>query len=383
MIIKRLEADGFKNLKCVNIFPDEKLNIIFGENAQGKTNLIETVWLCSGSRSFRGTKDKDFVSFYKDSAQIKLLFSDIRRSQDIEIKMQKANIRDKSIALNGVKQKLLSKLFGNLKCVVFTPEDLELSKGSPENRRSFLDLCISQIKPGYKKVTEKYDALILQRNTLLKNISAGISKEGELDVWDEQLARMGAYISVLRYNFTKKLDCFSKKLYKKLSSGCEELTLEYASTVFDTLEGESDFNGKMAQYYLSLLKKNIRDDLRTGFTQTGTHRDELVIKINELSVREHGSQGQQRSAALILKLAQAYILFEETDDPPVILLDDVLSELDRKRQQFVLSHIDKMQVFITCCNIDESFFHRQCKLFEVKNGCIKEKAGENIVSSSR
>jgi len=217
LIITGLEADGFKNLDSVKIFPDKRLNIFCGENAQGKTNLIEAIWLCSGCKSFRGTKDKDFVAFEREIAQLSLEFEDRRRKQDISVAMQKLSARDKNIFLNGVKQKLLSRLFGNLKCVIFTPADLELSKGSPENRRSFLDLCISQIKPAYRKVIEKYEALVFQRNSLLKNISSGISKENELEVWDEQLSRIGSYISVLRYNFTKKLNTYSKKLYKSIS----------------------------------------------------------------------------------------------------------------------------------------------------------------------
>lgn len=373
MIISRIDIDGFKNLKCVQLVPDEKLNIIIGENAQGKTNLIEAIWICSGCKSFRNTKDKDMIAFTKERAAIDLSFKDFQREQKIQIRMKKDNFREKAIAQNGVRIKTMSKLFGGLKCVIFTPEDLELSKGSPENRRSYLDLCISQIKRGYKKVIDDYDNLISQRNSLLKNISYGISKPAELDVWDEQIARLGSYISMLRFNYTKKLNCFAKKLYDKISSGNEVLELSYSSTVFDSLEEQTDFNGEMARQYLSLLKKVRNDDIRTGFSQKGVHRDELVTRIDGLSAREFGSQGQQRSVSLILKLSQAYILFEETRDSPIILLDDVLSELDKKRQDFVLSQIEKMQVFITCCN-NESFEKIGIgKLFEVSKGCVKEK----------
>ena len=244
MNITKLFLDGYKNLENINIELDPLLNVFCGENAQGKTNIIEAIWLCSGSRSFRGTKDKDFINFNKNIANIKLLFKNNQREQKISVAMSKQNIKEKNIELNGVKLKLMSKLFGSLKCVIFTPEDLELSKGSPENRRSFIDLCISQIKLGYKDVVNKYDYLILQRNSLLKNISQGISSQNDLEVWDEQIAKLGAYISVLRYSYTKKLNIFAKELYSKISQGKEIFEILYNSTIYKNLEGRVDFKGE-------------------------------------------------------------------------------------------------------------------------------------------
>jgi len=371
LIIKKLFINGYKNLADIDIELDSALNIFCGENAQGKTNIIEAIWLCSGCKSFRGTKDKDFIHLEKNLANINLSFKNNQREQKIAIAMAKPNIKEKNIELNGVPLKIMSKLFGNLKCVIFTPEDLELSKGAPDNRRSYIDLCISQIKIGYKDVINKYDYLIIQRNSLLKSIAQGISKENELEVWDEQIAKLGAYISVLRYSYTKKLNVFAKDLYSKISQGKENLEISYNSTVFKTLEGRVDFKGEMVEEYIALLKKNKRDDIKTGFTQIGTHRDDLITKINGLPSREYGSQGQQRSIALILKLSQAYILMEETHDAPVILLDDVLSELDCKRQAFILSQIVNMQVIITCCNSESVQSKNKGKIFNVKNGSIK------------
>jgi len=373
LIIKKLSIDGYKNLRGINLTLDPRLNVFCGENAQGKTNIIEAIWLSSGCKSFRGTKEKDFVNLTGEIAKINISFENNFREQEISVAMARANIKEKNITLNGVPIKILTKLFGNLKCVIFTPEDLELSKGSPDNRRSYLDLCISQIKNGYKDVVNKYDYLILQRNTLLKNISQGFSKENELEVWDEQIARIGSYISALRFNYTKKLNIFSKNLYEKLSSGKEVLELSYNSTVFKKLDCRTDFNGEMACEYLCHLKKNLRDDIRTGCTQIGIHRDDLITKINGLYSRDYGSQGQQRSIALVLKLSQAYILLEETKDAPVVLLDDVLSELDSKRQNFILSAIENMQVIITCCNSEIVKTKDNGKLFIVKNGAIDMK----------
>lgn len=371
MKILSVRADGFKNLKNVDIFPGEKTNIVFGENAQGKTNLIEAVWICSGVRSFRGTRDRSFICLDGERAEIELEFENSFRKQTVKIASARPAVREKNVFLNGVKLRSVSKLFGQLNCVVFTPEDLELAKGSPDNRRSFLDLCISQIKNSYAEVVEKYETVLQQRNSLLKNIISGISSKDELEVWDMQLSKLGSYISMLRYNYAKKLNLYAAELYGKISSGREKLQLVYNSTVFDSLEGREDFSGEMAEEYLKKLRQSCQDDLRSGFTQTGVHRDDLTALLDGLNSREFGSQGQNRSVALVMKLSQAYILSGETKEEPVILLDDVLSELDQRRQDFVKSQIDGFQVFITCCKRPERTAGGQ-KFFEVKNGRVRE-----------
>ena len=369
MIITNFSADGFKNLKNVEIAPAEGINIIHGENAQGKTNLIEAIWILSGARSFRGSKEKDMVAFSGDYARLDLKLKDKERDQQIEVVLSK-NPRERKITLNGVKQRYLSGLFGVLKCVVFTPEDLELSKGSPDNRRNFIDLCISQIKPAYSRTVAKYEDVLTQRNALLKNISLGISTPSDLDVWDEQMARLGAYISVLKYQYTKKLCIFGRRLYNEISRGREEFDLKYCSTVFETLEGRDDWQGELAEEYLALLRKNRAEDIRVGFTLAGVHRDDISVLINGATAKDFGSQGQNRSAALSMKLGQAYILYEETLDMPVILLDDVLSELDKSRREFIISKLRGMQIFITCC---EPVSKLRGRRFEMKNGEIFNK----------
>lgn len=373
MFITRLEVNGFKNLKNIKICPHEKLNIFYGENAQGKTNLIEAVWLCSGVKSFRNTKDKSMIDIDGEVMNIELAFKNKIREQIIRYSMAKPNVKEKNVSLNGVKLKIPSKLFGNLNCVVFTPEDLELSKGSPDNRRKFLDLSVSQIKISYNTVVSKYETLLEQRNTLLKNINMGKSVKDDLEVWDVQLASMGAYISLLRYNYGKKLNIFAKKLYDEISNGKEKLELQYQSTVYSDLEKFQDYKGEMTEIYLDCLKKSLNDDLRAGFTTKGVHRDDLTGYINNLAVRDFASQGQHRSMALVMKLAQAYILMEEIDDAPCILLDDVLSELDESRQRFVISKIDNMQVFITCCDKNIPFDKKtKGKMFVINQGRISE-----------
>lgn len=371
MLITSLKANGFKNLKEVDIRPDEKMNIFIGENAQGKTNLIEAVWLCSGVRSFRSTKDKDMIDLGGERADISLSFKNDYREQQIEYSIIRQDIKNKRITLNGVKLPLPSKLFGKLRCVVFTPEDLSLSKGSPDNRRQFLDLSVSQIKSTYAAVVSRYANILEQRNMLLKNIAFGKSEKDELDVWDIQLSKLGAYISMMRYSYAKKLDIFAGRLFDDISKGREKLSLKYQSTVFDSLEGRTDYINDLSEEYLSKLERSRNDDIKAGFTTKGVHRDDLTGTINGVPLREFASQGQHRSAALVLKLSQAYILTEETEDPPVILLDDVMSELDRSRQEFVVGKIHDMQVFMTCCDMNEIINASSGQIYRIEGGRVK------------
>ncbi len=372
MVINRINADGYKNLENVSLELDPKMNIICGENAQGKTNLIEAIWLCSGCRSFRGTRDKDFIGFTKDSAQVELTFTDSFRQQDIRFAVKKGAIKDKLVTLNGVKLPLLSKLFGSFRCVVFTPEDLNLTKGAPDNRRSFIDMSIAQIKNSYISALNKYNNILFQRNALLKTLSMGYGDDAALEIWDEQLAKTGAYISVLRYTFCITLNKYTSELYNKITNGKENLDLYYQSTVFDSLQGRTDYDGELAEEYLAKLRSTVANDIRAGYTTVGVHRDDVGAYINGLSVREFGSQGQARSVALSMKLAHAKILKAEQGEYPVMLLDDVLSELDPHRQQFILNNIDDMQVIITCCDSKPITAMKQGKVITMKNG----KAGD-------
>lgn len=371
MIIDRICADGYKNLYGVDIIPDRRMNIFCGDNAQGKTNLIEAVWLMTGCRSFRGTRDRDFIGFTKDKAEISVDFTDSFRSQEISFSVKKTNIRDKNITLNGVKVPLLSKLFGTLKCVVFTPEDLFIAKGSPDNRRSFIDLSASQLKKSFVYALNKYDNLLGQRNALIKEIAMGRGNASQLDIWDEQLAKTGAYISVIRDTYCNNLNLYTNSLYNKITDSKENMLLYYQSTVYKRLEGRTDHEGELAEIYYRKLVSMRNDDIRAGYTLCGVHRDDVVTTINGLSTREFGSQGQQRSAALVMKLAQAKIIGDQTGEAPVMLLDDVLSELDTARQHFILENIDGMQVFITCCD-SRILDGAKGKVFSVRGGEIKE-----------
>lgn len=371
MIIDRIFADGYKNLSGVDIKLNEKMNIFCGDNAQGKTNLIEAVWLCSGCRSFRGSREKEFIGFDKDFADVKIIFSDEQRSQEIRFAAKKGNIKEKLITLNGVKLPVMSRLFGSFQCVVFTPDDLGIAKGSPDNRRLFIDLSVSQIKSSYLSALNTYNNVLAQRNALLKSFHK--NEKGDVDsisVWDEQLAKSGAYISLIRYIYCKELDLHTKKLYGKLASGKEDLSVYYQSTVYSDFNGKTDYEGELTDIYTDMLRKNAGEDIRAGFTTAGVHRDDIVAEIDGKPARYLGSQGQSRSIAIAFKLAQAEILKQEKGEYPVMLLDDVMSELDSSRQSFILNSIENMQVLITCC--DERFLSDMTggKVFRVNKGKI-------------
>jgi DNA replication and repair protein RecF len=284
--------------------------------------------------------------------------------------MVRKNMKNKLITLNGVPQKNSSRLFENFKCIAFLPEDTELIKGTPEKRRSFVDLCYSQLIPRSMSYIRKYDQLITQRNAEIKNIVAGKSSPDDLDIWDRQLAAAGAYISYMRNQYVIKLNSYCQTLYSKIANGKELLTVSYQSNVFP-----SDYvypevpDSKMSGLYYEKLRKGISDDIRLGYTHTGVGRDDIILKINDLSVKDFGSQGQRKSTALVMRLAQAQIYSDEKQESPVILLDDVMGELDESRQKFVCSIIADMQVFITTCN-HRAIIHQCDNIFEMHGGSL-------------
>lgn len=368
MVITELKIDGFRNLEDIYIKPDEKYNLIIGDNAQGKTNILEAVWALTGCKSFRGSKEKDYICFDKQFMNIEMSFIDSKREQKITYALGKNNIKEKKITLNGVPLKHSQRLFESFKCVVFTPNDTELVKGPPDKRRSFIDLCHSQISHGSLKYIRQYETIISQRNAALKDIFFGKYSEDILFIWDEQLANICAYISIMRNDYIEKLNKYCKNLYSKITGGKEDLSVSYSSNAFDI----DDFNNKnakqMAEEFFIKLRNNSSDDVRLGFTQNGVHRDDIILKINGLSVKEFGSQGQQKSTALVLKLAQAGIYYENKNDSPIILLDDVMGELDINRQNLVYEIVKDMQVFITSCNKNAVEANNLSRVFHVENG---------------
>lgn len=370
MIVKSLAAEGFKNLEGVLINPHPKLNLITGMNAQGKTNLIEAIWLMTGCRSFRGSKDRDYIGIKKSCMSIGLSFYDGRRKQIISYAMSRDSIKDKRVSLNGVQMKGTGGLFESFKCVVFTPDDIDLIRGGPEKRRSFVDLCACQLKHKNLDTVRRYEILLNQRNALLKSIAAGKAHAELLSVWDQQVAAIGTAVSQRRCQYIRLLEETCSELYSRITGGREKLSIGYSSNIFGA-DVEEEEKGEFAVgRYFKKLRDSEEDDIRLGYTVWGAHRDDIVIKINDMNIKEYGSQGQKKTAALVLKLGQAEIFYKNKSEAPVILLDDVMGELDENRQKLVFEVINGMQVFITACN--ENAVKGLCdgKHFRVENGRV-------------
>ncbi len=355
------------------------MNILYGSNAQGKTNFIEAIWICTGCRSFRGTKEKDYIGFSADRSEIELDFMDKERHQNVHIRHDKGKKNQRTMAVNRVRINQLALLFGNLNAVVFTPEDLELAKGCPETRRYYMNTGISQIHKGYHVDVAGYNRAIANRNAVIKDILNGTAKKSDLDIWDNQLARFGASITYERSKYISEISKKAVRLYSDISSGREKLELFYMSSIFRDVREYSniDFRDPMnapevRRIYEEFLHNNQDNDIRAGMTVYGIHRDDIITRINNVNSREFGSQGQSRSIALIMKLAQAQLIWETAGDAPIILLDDVLSELDPSRQEFVLRRLNGFQVFVTCCDRQSAARFGQGKIFYVENGTVRE-----------
>jgi len=379
VIVTYAEIDGFRNLKSISFEPDPKYNIIVGQNAQGKTNPLEAMWILSGCRSFRGSKEKDFVCLSGNRMSSKIKLRDSVREQKIIYEMTRSAASPKQITLNGVKQKGTRALFDVFKCIAFIPDDVEIIKGSPEKRRNFVDMAASQLNPVFVVHIAKHNAIMNQRNALLKGIMQGTTSPDILEIWDRQAAHEGSVISYMRNEYVAKINEICGRLYRTISGGEEELELEYRSNVFRPEDFESPCGNDAYERYYQKLRETADYDIRTGSTHTGVNRDEIIIRINGVSARDFGSQGQVKSAALVMKLAQAEIFTKRCKDSPVIFLDDVMGELDEKRQRFVFDIIKDMQVFLTTPNESALLPEIKGKILRISDGSITEET-ENVSS---
>lgn len=343
MKITRLQFEGFRNLKDSFIEPCDGVNIIYGNNAQGKTNLLECIWLFTGGHSFRGARHRELVSFERENAKIKMSFYAQQRDQRAEIDISGGK---REVTINGVRKSSPSEIIGRFCAIVFSPEHLTFVKSGPGERRRFMDGAICQIKPRYAAVLARYNQTLGQRNALLKEIRFRPELKDTLSIWNERLAYFGAHICTERLAYIKKLRKYAARFHDGISRGTEEFDVKYSST----WGGNEDSTINEIQEKLNdVLTANYKTDFHGGFTGNGPHRDDIDILINGKRAKIYGSQGQQRSAVLSLKLAEAEILKNSIGEKPVILLDDVLSELDPYRQDFLINEINGWQVFITCC----------------------------------
>jgi DNA replication and repair protein RecF len=381
VIITYADIDGFKNLNGISFAPDPKYNIIVGPNAQGKTNLLEAMWILSGCKSFRGSKEKDYICLDGNRMESKIKLLDSVREQKISFEMTKSAANPKNIHLNGVKQKGTRALFDVFKCIAFIPDDVDIIKGSPEKRRNFIDMAASQLNPVFVMHLNKNNAVMNQRNALLKGIMQGNTEKSILEIWDRQASKEGAVISYMRHEYIKKFNGICGRLYRTISGGTEELELEYRSNVYKPEDFEKPCGDEAYEQYYRKLSETSDYDIRTGSTHAGVNRDEILIKINGVSAKDYGSQGQIKSAALVMKLAQAEIYMQKSKDAPVIFLDDVMGELDENRQRFVFDIIKDMQVFITTPNENALLPEIKGKVLHISGGSAVEV--EEDVSSHR
>ena len=364
--VNALHFENFRNLKENKIHPSEKVNVIYGENANGKTNLLEAIWLFCGGHSFRGSKENELICFDKDFFRLQMDFHAFDRDQNAEIVFDK---NKKQIKINEVEKNSSSYLTEVFSAFVFSPEHLSLVKRGPNLRRRFLDAAICQQKIRYASLVSQYNRIINQRNALLKDIYRNNDLKDTLIIWDDSLSVVGAQIIKERFDYIRKLRKAAKIYHQGISSGQEELEIISLCTA---KAEETDSVEIIREKLRNAYSSSRHEDYHTGYTSVGPHRDDMEILINGISARKFGSQGQQRSAVLSMKLSEAPLLYEKNGERPVILLDDVLSELDNKRQDFLLNKVEDYQVFVTCCEESNKEQLQKGKVFYVKNGEIRE-----------
>ena len=372
MKLTALSVDGFKNLKGVSLIPDPSYNLILGENAQGKTNLLEAIWTLTGCRSFRGTRERDYLPFSGGNLQVEAKFQDARREQSVRLCMVSGTGPEKKIWCNDVPQKS-SALFSVFHCVTFTPEDLSLVEGGPERRRTFLDLCSAQLHAPMLGLVRRYQLALQQRNAVLKQRLPEAQAAGLLEIWDRQLEQLGTEIAVQRGIYVRRLAEVCVPLYAQIARGRETVSLHYQSSVFgkdaqDTLPETR--TPELVQQYGEKMRQSRSSDLLLGHTASGAHRDDLLLAIDGKPAKEFGSQGQKKSLALALKLAQAEIYSKRRKESPVVLLDDVMGELDEARQAVVSTIVQEMQVFVTTCHPESLLSPKNGKRFLLKDGML-------------
>ena len=355
MWIKKIKINNFRNYKSQEINLEKNINLFYGENAQGKTNIIEAIFLSSMGKSFRAKKDKEMISLGEENSIIEIEYEKIDRDGKIKIELGNKKI----VYINGIKIKKLSELLGNINVVIFTPDDINILKGGPQNRRRFLDIMISQLRPNYMYNLNLYLKTLEQRNNYLRQISKENKNENMLDIWDEELAKYAINIYNYRKQFVEKIKEKIKKIHEEITNNKEEIKIEYLSECISK------------EKYLELLKQRRKLDIIKGYTTKGIHRDDFTIYINDKELNTYGSQGQHRTAILSLKLAELNIVKEEIGESPILLLDDFMSELDEKRRKNFLEKIEDVQVIITCTEkIDIE--NKKILVYNVKSGNAKK-----------
>lgn len=357
MFIKSLELKNYRNYEQLSMNFAGGTNLLYGDNAQGKTNIVEAIYLAATTKSHRGSKDREIIQFHHDEAHIRIHYEkqDIMHQLDMHLKKNRA----KGVAIDRIPIRKSSDLLGQIPVIFFSPEDLKIIKNGPSERRKFLDIELSQLERLYLYHLTKYNKVLMQRNNLLKQLKFQPNLVDTLEFWDLQLVKYGSEVIRYRRKFIDHLNMIIKQIHRKLTGNREEIQLEYENNV------EYDI-------FLTELNKKRSVDLKYTTTSIGPHRDDISFIVNGIDIRKFGSQGQQRTAALSLKLSQIQLVKEVLHDTPVLLLDDVLSELDSNRKIYLLESIKDTQTFITCTGLDE-FISQHLpvqRMFQIKEGKI-------------
>ena len=358
MLVKSLKLKNFRNYDLLDLEFDSTTNIFYGDNAQGKTNILESIYLTGTTKSHRGTKDRDLIKFGQEEAHIETIVE--KRGVPFKIDIHLKKNSPKGIAINKVPIKKASELFGIINIVFFSPEDLNIIKNGPAERRRFIDLELAQLDKVYLNDLSNYNRIVNQRNKLLKDIYDKKDLMATLDIWDLQLVNYGNKVIERRKIFIEQMNEIIGSVHEKLTGGKERLQLVYEPGV----KGDN---------FEEALRKNRERDLRMKSSSVGPHRDDICFLCGDLDIRKFGSQGQQRTAALSLKLAEIELVKQEVKDTPILLLDDVLSELDKHRQNYLLDSINDVQTLITCTGLDDFVNKRFSinKILHVEQGHVK------------
>lgn len=358
MIVKSLELSDFRNYNHLSMQFNSGTNILYGDNAQGKTNILEAIYLCGTTKSHKGSKDREIIKLDKNESHIRVFIE--KNGVDRKIDMHLKKNKPKGVAIDGIPIKKSAELFGIINLVFFSPEDLSIIKNGPSERRRFIDLELCQLDKVYLYNLTKYNKIVNQRNNLLKQVSFNKNLLDTLSIWDDQLLEYGTKIIKSRDEFINSINNIIYDIHRNLSGGKEDLVIKYEpNSSIDNFEDK--------------LKKSLDRDLFLKITNVGPHRDDISFLIKDIDIRKYGSQGQQRTSALSLKLAEIELVKSVIKDKPILLLDDVLSELDRNRQNFLLNSINDIQTIITCTGLEEFVNNRFKinKIYKVVEGTIE------------
>lgn len=354
MNITKIKLENFRNYTNQEISFNKGINVIYGDNAQGKTNILEAIFLCSMGKSFRTNKDKELIKLSEDFAKINIEYEKSDRKGKIEYIISNKKI----ISINGVKIKKLSELLGNINSIIFSPDDMGILKDGPQKRRKFLNMLISQLRPRYLFNLNDYNKTLEQRNNYLRQIKYENKPKNMIDIWNEKLANHAQIIYEYRREFVDKILKKIVDIHKNITNNSEEIKINYIS----------DFKNK--EEHIRKLNEKLNKDIERGYTSTGIHKDDFEVYINGKNINLYGSQGQFRTAILSLKLSELYVIYDEIGEYPILLLDDFMSELDEKRRKKFVENITDAQVILTGTHklILENFDYN---IYNVKDGQVK------------